>query len=83
VTSVGAVSSADLGGSSDYSSERLEGLSGEGFRVQVILPRLSRRLKTQEKPLVGKFQSAYKVQGLCVYLGECLTAKGVAIPLPQ
>ena len=29
----GAVTSADLGGSSKYSSESLEGRSGEGFHV--------------------------------------------------
>jgi len=49
-----AHSGADLGGSSDYSSERLEDLSGEGFRVQVTLPRLSRWLRTQARPLVEK-----------------------------
>jgi len=42
VTLAGAILSADLGGSSDYSSGMLEGLSGEGFREQVILPRQSR-----------------------------------------
>ena len=47
MTLTGATASADLGGSSDYSSVRLEGLSGEGFRVQVSLPRLSRPLEAQ------------------------------------
>lgn len=42
MTPAGADLSADLGGSSDYSSGMLEGLSGEGFREQVILPRQSR-----------------------------------------
>jgi len=54
VTLAGATASADLGSSSDYSSERLEGLSGEGFRAQVILPRLSRSLGVQAMPLIGK-----------------------------
>jgi len=40
----GAVSSADLGGSSDDSRGRREGQSGEGFREQVSLPRVSRLL---------------------------------------
>lgn len=57
VSLAGASASADLGGSSDYSSARLEGLSGEGFRVQVSLPRLSRPLEAQEKPLIGKSPS--------------------------
>lgn len=59
VTLAGATPSADLGGSSDYSSARLEGLSGEGFRVQVSLPRLSRPLEAQEMPLIGKSPSGY------------------------
>ena len=33
VSLVGAASSADLGGSSKYSSENLEGRGGEGFHV--------------------------------------------------
>ena len=34
--------SADLGDSSKYSSENLEGRSGEGFRVNIIWTRVSR-----------------------------------------
>ncbi len=37
-----AVSSADLGGSSKYSSENLEGRSGERFRENGIRSRVSR-----------------------------------------
>jgi len=59
VTFAGAFLSADLGGSSDYSSGKLEGLSGEGFREQVSLPRLSRRLRAQENPLVGKLRGCH------------------------
>jgi len=33
---------ADLGGSSKYSSENLEGRSGEGFRANSIWARVSR-----------------------------------------
>lgn len=82
VTLAGANASADLGGSSDYSSARLEGLSGEGFRVQVSLPRLSRPLEAQEMPLIGKSPSGYH----CPYLkgkdgwpvrDACITANGV------
>lgn len=62
VTVVEALPGADLGGSSDYSSARLEGLRGEGFREQVTLPRLSRQLKTREKPLVGKFHCEGRAQ---------------------
>jgi len=58
----GAFPGADLGGSSDYSSARLEGLRGEGFREQVTLPRLSRLLKAKEKPLVGKIHCAFGTQ---------------------
>jgi len=46
--------SADLGGSSDYSSVMLENRRGEGFRDQVNLPRLSRKLCTEVNPLLGK-----------------------------
>ena len=38
----GAVAGADLGGSSKYSSEILEGRSGEGFRVISACSRVSR-----------------------------------------
>lgn len=34
--------SADLGGSSEYSSEMLEDCNGEGFRVNSICTRVSR-----------------------------------------
>jgi len=82
VTFAGAFLSADLGGSSDYSSGKLEGLSGEGFREQVSLPRLSRRLRAQEKPLVGKFRGCHLPMGRC-NSGDCSKAKGIAIPLPE
>lgn len=52
-----AIISADLGSSSNESSETLNelvGLSGEGFREQVGLPRLSRPLGGQETPVIGK-----------------------------
>jgi len=58
VTPTRVCSSADLGGSSDYSSEMLEGRRGEGFRVQVTLSQVSRSLGAQTifvwKDLVGQ-----------------------------
>ena len=42
VTTYGPVSSADLGGSSKYSSEILEDRRGEGFRVNSTCTRMSR-----------------------------------------
>jgi len=83
VTFAGALPSADLGGSSDYSSGMLEGLSGEGFREQVNLPRLSRRLKAQEKPLVGKIRGCHCPARGRYNSGDCFKAKEVAIPLPK
>ena len=38
----GAAPGADLGGSSNYSSENLEGRSGEGFRANGAWTRVSR-----------------------------------------
>ena len=42
VNSGGAASSADLGDSSDYLSEKLEGRSGQRFRKKCIALRVSR-----------------------------------------
>ena len=39
---VGAVDSADLGGSSKYSNENFEGRSGEGFRENSNWSRVTR-----------------------------------------